>query len=380
MNTPADMEPSGGEEHRARNADELTEALNAMSQGVCIYDHAARLILANPRYYEIMHLSPDIVRLGMTYAEVIAAKAAAGHYPGRDVGELLRERMALIAHDDQEVRFDEFPDTHRRVQANYRRTQGGGFIVTFDDVTAARAAEAKAAAAGRLSSLGEMAAGLAHELKQPLTIISLSATNGRKFLSQNKTDLVAARLDRIIEQAMRGGALIDHLRQFARGWNTEAPLDRFALSVPLQGALLLAGNALREASITVSIAMPDPAPRVLGHPIAVEQVLVNLLMNARDAIAERHADPDRRITIDCARDQQSGTATLAVEDNGGGVPPAVIARIFEPFVTTKGPDKGTGLGLAISHGLAASMGGTIAVRNVDGGARFELTLRAADDA
>lgn len=259
-----------------------------------------------------------------------------------------------------------------------RRPDGGGEVVGYVlDATAEHAAQARAVVAARMASLGEMAASLAHEIRQPLQSISLAAEVAQ--LAVRRADAAAAqeRLGRIVEQAQRTSELIDRLRRFARGAEDGAPLEAVPLAAAVRGALELARSALHEAAIDVEVALGEPAPVVRGQAVLLEQVLSNLLLNARDALAARPAGAARRIRIAAAPGPE-GTVRLRVADTGGGLAPPVMARLFEPFVTTKGPDKGTGLGLSICHGLVTGMGGGIDARNDADGAVFTITLPSAE--
>ena len=259
-----------------------------------------------------------------------------------------------------------------------QRADGGGEMVGYVlNVEAELRAAARAAAAGRLSSLGEMAAGIAHELKQPLQSVSLLAENA--LISAAHGQPVTERLDRIIEQVAHAAEIIENLRRFARGTPEGAAVRPVDLAHVVAQTLALADGALREASVRVEVDLGQPAPVVMGHAVGIEQTLLNLLINARDAMRALPEGAARRIRIRAER-VEGGQVALTVADTGGGIPPGVLARIFEPFVTTKGPENGTGLGLSISHGLIHAMGGTIEARNDDEGAVFTLCLPAAAQA
>ncbi|MEI6159296.1 MAG: ATP-binding protein [Roseococcus sp.] len=246
------------------------------------------------------------------------------------------------------------------------------------DVSVELKAAAQAAAAGRLASLGEMAAGIAHELKQPLQSISLLAENALVTLERGGTDRVAERLHRVVQRTEHAADIIENLRRFARGTPDDAPPVPVELAHVVQQTLALAEDALRGASVTLQVELGDPAPIVMGHAVGIQQTLLNLVLNARDAMAQQPGDMPRSIRIWTER-RPEGWVALKVVDSGGGIPLPVLARIFEPFVTTKGPDKGTGLGLSISYGLIRAMGGTIEAHNVGGGAEFTITLPAAPE-
>jgi len=252
-----------------------------------------------------------------------------------------------------------------------------GFIV---DVTAERQALARAAGAARLASLGEMGTGLAHELKQPLAIMSMAAENALGALGRGQVDAAMARLRRIVDQAQRAAAIIENLRRFARGGDPGAPPEPVPLERAVANALALVGGPLREAGIEVTVALGEPPPVALGQPVSVEQVLVNLLLNAADALRGLPPGGARRIRIAAlaSPDAPAGPMVgLTIADTGGGIPAAILPRLFEPFVSTKDAEHGTGLGLSICHGLVTSMGGAITARNAGDGALFSILLPVA---
>ena len=258
-----------------------------------------------------------------------------------------------------------------------RRTDGTSEIVGYVlDVSAERAAETRALATARLASLGEMAAGMAHEIRQPLQGISLAAEVAQIAAHNGDAGTVDQRLEDIVALTQRTSDLIERLRRFARGVEDGTPSEAVPLASVVGNVLTLMRNALRDISIQTEVLLGDPAPVVRGQAILLEQVLSNLLLNARDALAERTEDLPRWIRI-AAVPGPDGMVCLSVADNGGGLPPEVMVRLFEPFVTTKGPDRGTGLGLSICHGLVKGMGGRIEARNEAGGTVFTLLLRAA---
>jgi signal transduction histidine kinase len=258
-----------------------------------------------------------------------------------------------------------------------RRPDGTCEVVGYIlDVSAEREAQARATAAARLASLGEMAAGLAHEMKQPLQTISLAAEVGQIAAAQGDAAGAEKRFARIVEQTERTADMIEHLRRFARGAEDGALPQVVPLAEAVEGALKLARSALRDASVSVEVDLGDPSPQVCGHEVLLEQVLSNLLLNARDALAAHPPGVPRRVRIAAAPGPEK-TVRLTVADTGGGIAAPVMAQIFEPFVTTKGPDKGTGLGLSICHGLVKGMGGSIEAHNDDEGAVFTITLKAA---
>lgn len=246
------------------------------------------------------------------------------------------------------------------------------------DISAERDVQAKAEANGRLAVLGEMATGLAHELNQPLSVMLLASDNARRALEshgQAAIPGVLQRLDRIANQAARARSIVDHLRIFGRA---EAAEPRaIVLADAVAGALVLTGGAIRSAGIQLDVAVPPTLPAIVAALVPLEQTIVNLLVNARDAIAgqgvARHEQG--RITLVGASDGDA--VTLTVADNGGGIPEAVLQRVFEPFFTTKEVGKGTGLGLSIAYSTMRAFGGSITASSVGDGTVFELRFAIA---
>jgi signal transduction histidine kinase len=256
-----------------------------------------------------------------------------------------------------------------------RLPDGGSEVVgTIADVTAERELAAQAAMTSKLSMLGEMASGMAHELIQPVTAISLGAELATLVLQRLPTDVaaIARTLETITTQSRRAGEIIDQLRLFGRA--DQGPSGPVRLEAAVQGALALVAGLLRDASIEATIELAADLPPVFGRVVPTEQVLVNLCLNARDALLTRPAG-QRRLLI--SAEAEGNEVRVRVADTGGGLPPAVLARLFEPFVTTKPAGAGTGLGLSICLRLMRSFGGDITARNTDAGAVFLLTFRAA---
>ncbi len=244
------------------------------------------------------------------------------------------------------------------------------------DVTAEREAQARALTSARLASLGEMAAGLAHELKQPLAATVFATENAELLLEAGDLEGAKLRLSHIAQQMLRAGKVIDHLRRYSSGPEMQAPPEPVELDQVIDGVRSLIDGALRDSNVVLDVDLGEPPPRVMGDVVALEQVLVNLLSNARDALAERPPGAPRRVRVSVVARSDS-RITFTVSDNGGGIAPHVLGRLFEPFVTTKGPDRGSGLGLSLCHGLVKRMGGTIEAANGADGAVFTITLKRA---
>lgn len=241
------------------------------------------------------------------------------------------------------------------------------------DVTVEHELRRQAEISTNLATLGAMASGIAHELSQPLAVIALAAGVIEAWMDAGASaaDLpdVRASLARIERQVERAGDTINHMLKLARGGESRGVA---ALSDVIAGALDLVGAGLRSDGIVVDLAIPEDLPPVRGVQIELEQVLINLLINARDAMKSA---PERHIRI--AACQRDGAVMLEFEDSGGGIPPADLPRLFEPFFTTKETGKGTGLGLAICRKIMHASGGSISVSNGQHGACFLLCFESA---
>jgi signal transduction histidine kinase len=222
----------------------------------------------------------------------------------------------------------------------------------------------------KLATLGEMATSVAHELNQPLNIIRMAASNSRRSISEGTAGLeyLDNKLERIEAQSLRAAAIIDHMRMFGREAKEQPELidPRKVVS----NALDLMGEQLRLAEIEIVIEPSEEGHSILGHTIQLEQVILNLLTNARDAMATRKGEA--KITLRVYEDDAG--LHITAEDTGEGIPEDVLPRIFDPFFTTKKMGEGTGLGLSVSYGIIHDMNGTIIAENINDGARFTITL------
>ena len=238
-------------------------------------------------------------------------------------------------------------------------------------------ASAQIIQASKLATLGEMATSVAHELNQPLNIIRMAAWNSRRKLAQGDSDAqvanfeyLDAKLERIEGQISRASQIIDHMRMFGR--EAREDLEPIDPTKAVTNALDLMGEQLRLADIKVSTSLPAGGAMVMGHSIQLEQVILNLLTNARDAIGQRLGVVKGAIEL-CAIASGS-EVTITCADNGGGIPDGIISRIFEPFYTTKEVGQGTGLGLSVTYGIIRDMNGAISAENTDKGACFTIKL------
>ncbi|MEM7508334.1 MAG: ATP-binding protein [Pseudomonadota bacterium] len=222
--------------------------------------------------------------------------------------------------------------------------------------------------AGKLSALGQLSAGISHELNQPLAAIQNFAANGRKLIDRGRHSDAAQNLGHIIDQTDRITRIIRNLRAFAR--KETVSIDTVDAQKVVRDALALVEPQLRDHGVTLRRIGPDGPLPVMGGEVRLQQVIVNLITNAIDAMSDAAA---KHIEIELAQDRER--LFLSLRDTGTGL--SDPARVFEPFYSTKevGASKGLGLGLSISYGIIGSFGGDIVARNrPGGGAEFVISL------
>ncbi|MDJ0856603.1 MAG: PAS domain S-box protein [Desulfobacterales bacterium] len=250
-------------------------------------------------------------------------------------------------------------------------------LVTTGDITKRLEAEQQLIQASKMATLGEMASGVAHELNQPLAVIKtagaiLKKKLGRTSLAGDDTVIkVAGKIDANVDRAAN---IIDHMRQFARKSDTR--LEPTQINQVIEKAFEMFDQQLKVRGIEVVWDKASDLPTILAEPNRLEQVFVNLFLNARDAIEEKwelHVDAEAAKKIGVATRLEGESVVAEVCDAGDGVPPEMAEKIFEPFFTTKEVGKGTGLGLSISYGIVTELGGEISVRpSPEGGACFVI--------
>ncbi len=226
--------------------------------------------------------------------------------------------------------------------------------------------------AGKLATLGELTTGVAHELNNPLNNIGLFIGNAIDLIELGLTDTQPDRIIRELASAMqqvrKATEIISHLRTFGRA--ASVSYEPVVLGQVIRNSISLMKEQLRLRQIEVRLSFADEELTVIGNAIQLEQVFINLLTNARDALADM---PRKVITITYA--QKRNSVELSFCDTGPGVPTGLEQRIFDPFFTTKEVGTGTGLGLSITYGIIKEHQGTIAIDNHPGeGANFLIQL------
>ncbi len=256
------------------------------------------------------------------------------------------------------------------------------------DITARNTAQAQIMQSSKLASLGEIAAGMAHELAQPLNVIRMAADNGMFGIEDQKNDnghdidFDYRQFETIAGQTIRMAEIINHMREFARIDNEHAlPLDPL-MTIRRSGGFFT--EMFRTENILLSFDLPDIQIEIHGQRILFEQLFVTLIQNARDAILGRQGDnkvenPQGRIDIAAEVHKKMKLILITVNDDGGGISPSLLEQIFDPFITTKPAGRGTGLGLSVAREIVNRMGGSIIAKNIPNGAQFVVSLPLIND-
>jgi PAS domain S-box/PAS domain S-box len=324
--------------------------------------------------------------LGCNAQLCAAAGRSMAEIVGRTLHEILpAEKADLYDHIDREIFERPGVQSHeltlqwadgtiRRINlvtGTFNGTDGqpAGFIGSLIDITPQKRAEEQLVQAAKLATLGQIASEVAHELNQPLSIIRMSAET-LLARSPKSAETLEQKLSTIAHQVARMAEMVDHLRAFSRFEGGKKRL--FPLPQVVRAAAGLLVPHFQLDGIALDIDMDENCPDILGDPNQIEQVVLNLLANARDAVRAHCPPGGGRVVLRLG--VEGDWARLVLQDNGGGIPAHLVDTIFEPFLTTKVEGAGTGLGLSISANIISGMGGRIAAENGHGGACFTVHL------
>ncbi|HFB99016.1 MAG TPA: histidine kinase, partial [Bryobacterales bacterium] len=242
-----------------------------------------------------------------------------------------------------------------------------GRLIIFDDITDRAELEQQLIQAEKLSSIGLLAAGVAHEVNTPLAVISTYAQMLARQISGDETK--ARMLEKIAKQTFRASEIVNSLLNFSRTSQTE--FGEVDLNRIIQETISLIEPQLRKAGIELELSLAADLPPIKGNAGRLQQVFLNLFLNARDAMEEGGKLRVRSFVSD-------GSVQVDVADTGKGIPPEILSRIYDPFFTTKPAKRGTGLGLSVTYGIVREHGGTIEVESLPGaGTCFHLDFPVA---
>jgi len=256
-------------------------------------------------------------------------------------------------------------------------------LVTTSDITQRLETEQQLIQASKMATLGEMATGVAHELNQPLAVIKTASrffmkkVNKREKIDDDILFTMSEEIDSHVDRATR---IINHMRQFGR--KSDQKLDEIQINDVLEKSFEIFSQQLMVRGIEVAWEIEENLPPIMADAGRLEQVFINLLINARDAIEEKWElkslqKGDKKITLKSRSEGER--VVVEVQDTGGGVAESNLDKVFEPFFTTKEAGNGTGLGLSISYRIVHDLGGKIRVISQKGnGARFIISFPIAE--
>ena len=349
-----------------RRAKEQWEtAFDALSEGIAVVDDEGRVRRSNRALASL---------LGMPLQNVIGTPLA-GALLGKS--NALQELLAATRRGERPAPLVARSEPLRRaVRVNVARIPGAAtehsIVVMVEDVTEQQALETQLVQSEKLAAVGQLVSGVAHELNNPLTSIAGLSEFLLEQKELGKKD--RGHLQVIQEQAERAGRIVRNLLTFARKGSAErVPVD---LNDVIRRTLSLTAYDLKLKDITVERELSGALPEVFGDRHGLQQVVLNLITNAAQAVAENPRERPREITVSTWFD---GQVHLRVADTGPGIPDDITQSVFTPFFTTKEPGKGTGLGLSLTYSIVESHGGQITLepRNPRGGAAFRVDLPPA---
>lgn len=332
---------------------------DAIGAGIAVLDETFTIVRANRALGELLGRSPEDL-VGQKCWELLHPDAEGATCPFEKA----------LRHGQWVTREITLPDGRIWLVRAYPSFKDGVLrrvIHTVRDVTQERQAQKLLEQTQRLVTLGQMAAGVAHEINNPLNAIVGMA---ELLLDSLPDEANRSLAQTICEQALRIGRITRSLLTFARPCPQElVPID---LNQLVQEVIALVAYRLRSENISVQLQLRDPLPFIMGDPTQLQQVLLNLINNAYDAMAGQRGG---RLTIQT--DTDGTMVILVVDDTGPGIPNGHLPHLFDPFFTTKPVGKGTGLGLAIAYGIITGHGGRIRAENRPEGARFIVELPIA---
>lgn len=339
------------ERAKTRSALEESEAryrsyIQNAPEGILVADSLGKIIEANPAAVNMLGFEKETIS-GIDLASVFKTEMLAGNFA---------EYKSLTSGKHSQA---EFFVSVRKITLNIRaqsvQLPDGLYMVFCSDITAAREMEKHLIHTERMVGIGEMAAGIAHEINQPLNTISFGIDNLFHALRNHTADdaYLNDKAGRIFEGIHRMRTIIDHVRTFSRSTDDYIHAA-FSVNEAIKNALSLVQEQFRNHGIGITLKLADDQSVVIqGNTYKLEQVVLNLLSNARDAVEEKNqlALPEFEPSITIETSLIANEVVMLVKDNGTGISTEQLEHITTPFYTTKEPGKGTGLGLAISFGI-----------------------------
>lgn len=351
-------------EERYRSLIEITP------DAIIVHSHGT-ILFANPASVEMFSAPPDTTLVGRPLLDMVhdeSQSMAVSRISNPPSGTYLGQ-YKLVRLDGRifDAEVTACPITFRGITAR---------LLTIRDVTERTQAQEQVLQTAKLATLGEMAAGLVHELSQPLNIIRLASEGALMLIERGKAtpEWQTQQFQLVAEQSERAAEIIDNIRIFSR--RDTAPLQVFDAMQAVVSAMDVLSGQLKPDGITLSLQTPPQPSPIRGRRVQLEQVVMNLLNNAHHALKDAKCRMPKNWHGEIAISAEHSGENLLIHiiDNGPGIPDAIRSKIFEPFFTTKEAGRGTGLGLSVSFSLIATMGGRLQVVDSNAGAAFAIHL------
>ena len=355
------------------------------------------------KYYAIFDNMPNpVFVLDMETLEILDCNASVEFVYGYKKDEIIQSSFLQLFGQEEQDHYKTLIKTTSVINQVRHLNKNGGtlfvnirispseypgekvYLVTTSDITQRLETEQQLIQASKMATLGEMATGVAHELNQPLAVIKTASRFFMKKINKKEkieNDILFTMAEEIDSYVDRATKIIHHMRQFGR--KSDINLAKVQVNAMLEKALEILGQQLKVRGIKVVWDLEQDLPLIMADSDRLEQVFINLMINARDAIDERwqsqpHQKGDKAITLKTRSNAKE--ITVEIHDTGSGIPDPILERIFEPFFTTKKVGQGTGLGLSISYGIIKDCKGSIrAVSRKGQGAGFIIKFPIATD-
>lgn len=368
--------------YRLEQQDQITfqaALLNQVRNAVIATDTEGRLVYMNAYAVGLFRV-PWPETEGQPLADVGILPADILRH-GPDVGTADREETEVVARRRDGKNFPALCVTTRSSDPT---GAGWAAVHVIHDLTESKEMEQAVRHSANLALIGRMSASLVHEISQPMNVIRLTADAALMKLARQPltSQETSERLQTISQQAARLLDTIDFMQSLARrDAGDDSRLSPVDVGACITEALALAADQCKNHAVTVRSSLPEVQVIALAQSRQLEQILVNLLTNAAQAMANQHSEKPRHVHVTLHRlTTTSSPIIVTIDDSGPGIPTDRREAVFQPFYTTKPPGHGTGLGLAICRGLSGAMRATLDVSDSPlGGARFTITLKAAAD-
>ncbi|MBT5943203.1 MAG: PAS domain S-box protein [Rhodospirillaceae bacterium] len=363
----------------AEREEMLDTVLENAADAIIVANASGDIVMANRASEDIFGFNHEtILHMNLRDLVPITYQSASG---SSDVGprpQFSTREMIGVHRDQSKIPIEV-------AMTQFEGPNGTMHISLVRDITEQKSLQSQLTQASKLATVGEMAAGIAHELNQPLNIMRMAADNVLIRADAGTADLDYAKenLELISEQAGRMGKIILHMRVFSR--QDTSDFVAFDPARAIRNACELMRGQLELEGVELDVQLPDSNHAVYGSESQLEQVLINMITNARDSVretapTENGSEIIGTIGVKLIEDTDDAVICMRVRDTGGGISEASLERIFDPFFTTKEVGVGTGLGLSVSYGIVNAMGGSIVAQNVEGGCEFVVELPITQEA